>query len=126
MIDINPTTGYSKMYDFIGNKVVNGGSFVVLLVFTFIIIVYYSIFSFIGRNDSEIQVQSTGVKFIEIIMWGLFIFLILINGLQYFLNINIKAGIKNIFNNKPELDFVINKKPNNRKSNSRKKNSDNT
>ena len=43
--------------------------------------------------------------------------MILVNGLQYFLNIDLKAGIKNIFNPQPELNFNItnkNKKRSNR------------
>ena len=130
MIDINPSTGFPNMYNFINNRLltnlngnakntqVQGGSFVALIVFTFVIIGYYIIFSYLGvGGNPDTTIPSNGIKFIEIIMWGMFIFLILVNGLQYFLNIDLKAGIKNIFNPQPELNFNItnkNKKRSNR------------
>ena len=118
MIDINPSTGFPKMYNFIDNKVLQGGGITVLIVFSLIIIGYYFIFSYLGVGyNSESTVPSQGIKFIEILMWGMFIFLILINGLQYFLNIDLKAGIKNLFSPVPELDFQIS---NNKKSKDKK------
>ena len=125
MIDINPSTGFPNMYNFINNRLLNnvngntkpkqihGTKFVTLIVFTFIIIGYYIIFSYLGvGGNPDTTIPSKGIKFIEIIMWGMFIFLILVNGLQYFLNIDLKAGIKNIFNPEPELNFKITNKNN--------------
>tara|TARA_B100000927_G_scaffold291727_2_gene296236 strand:+ start:2302 stop:3315 length:1014 start_codon:yes stop_codon:yes gene_type:complete len=126
MIDINPTTGFPNMYNFINDRflnmaqthgsknTINGGSLVALILFTIIIVSYYILFSYlgVGGGNSETTIPSSGIKFIEILMWGMFIFLVLINGVQYFLNIDIKASIKNIFNPVPELDFKITKNSN--------------
>ena len=40
-------------------------------------------------------------------MWALFIFLVLVNGLQYFFSIDIKTSIKNIFSPLPEVDIEV-------------------
>ena len=40
------------------------------------------------------------MKFIEIVMWALFIFLVLVNGLQYFFSVDIKTTI--------EIYFLVN------------------
>ena len=40
-------------------------------------------------------------------MWGLIIFLVLINGIQYFFKIDVQTAIKNLFLGKPEIDIKI-------------------
>ena len=40
-------------------------------------------------------------------MWGLFLFLVMINGIQYFYGMDVKAGIKNLFQGTPEIDLTI-------------------
>ena len=51
-----------------------------------------------------------GMAVIETIMWGVFIFLLLINGLQYLFNINIKTSLKDVFSKTPEVDITVEKK----------------
>ena len=63
----------------------------------------------VGQNQGSSN--GTGMVIIETIMWGVFIFLLLINGLQYLFNINIKTAIKDIFSKEPEVDITIEKKP---------------
>ena len=109
MFDITPTNSYPKMYDFISEKVIKDYNPAVLVILSGIILVYYLLFSYLGvAGDSE-QPPSMGMRFIEIILWGLFIFLILINGLQYFLNIDLKAGADKMLDKEPQLDISINK-----------------
>ena len=96
-IDITPTKGYPHTYDFIGNKA-SAINPLVLIVITFVMIVYYLIFSYLGvsskNNIQSSNLSSPGITFLEIIMWGMFIFLVLINGIQYFFKVDIKTGIK--------------------------------
>ena len=40
-------------------------------------------------------------------MWGLIVFLVLINGIQYFFKIDIKTAVKNLFQGRPEVDIKI-------------------
>ena len=88
-IDITPTKGFPHMYDFIGDSVGKGSSPVVLIVLTIVIIFYYILFSYLGISAQEVVVAQTQksptLNFVEIVMWGLFLFLVLINGVQYFL-----------------------------------------
>ena len=77
----------------------------VLIILTVLIVLYYIIFNYLGAAGTEVPSTpvpaSGGIKFIEIMMWGLFIFLILVNGLQYFFSLDIKASIKNLFSSCP-------------------------
>lgn len=81
-----------------------------LIMLTIIIILYYLVFSNVTVIDDTIDVTgstSTAISFIEILMWGLFIFLILINGLQYFFDVDVSAQIKNIFSPQPVIDINV-------------------
>ena len=113
MLDITPTNGFPNMYNFISNKAAKGVSPVVLIIFTVVIILYYVLFSFLGSGVSSNGVSSSGASkssgliIIEIMMWGMFIFLILINGIQYFFKVDIKTSIKNLFSPIPEIDIAV-------------------
>lgn len=109
MLDIT-TQGFPHMYDFIGNTAAKGANPVVLVALTAIIMVYYLLFSYLGvgpTSQAVAPVSSPGMTFFEIMLWGLFLFLILINGLQYFFQVDIKTGIKNLFTPVPEIDISV-------------------
>jgi hypothetical protein len=117
MLDITPTQGFPNMYNFIGNSVSKGISPMVLIIFTVVLIAYYVLFSFLGSGGSSgnsgvssvpsVSTKSTGLLIVEIIMWGMFVFLVLINGIQYFFKIDIKTSIKNLFSPVPEVDIAV-------------------
>jgi hypothetical protein len=108
-IDITPTKGFPHMYDFIGDKVTKGSP-IVLVVLTFVIIIYYILFSYLGvsvvEGDKAVA-PSPSITFIEVVMWGMFIFLVLINGVQYFFQVDIKTSIRNLFTPVPEVDITV-------------------
>lgn len=112
-VDITPTDGFPHMYDYVNGAVSEAANPLVLIILTLVILCYYFLFSYLGISSSAGAAARTGgppspgITFIEIMMWGLFIFLILINGIQYFFNIDIKTGIKNLFTPVPEVDITV-------------------
>tara|TARA_B100000795_G_scaffold199322_1_gene153182 strand:- start:27991 stop:28860 length:870 start_codon:yes stop_codon:yes gene_type:complete len=111
MLDITPTQGFPHMYDFVDKTMSKGANPLVLIVLTVVIMVYYLLFSYLGVSKN-VAVASTsgsavGITFIEVLLWGIFIFLVLINGLQYFFKVDIKTSIKNLFSPTPEVDIAI-------------------
>merc|ERR1711991_738171 len=75
---------------------------------TVMVLFYFILFSYLGYNPvAQRQEQSPGMKLIELIMWGLLIFLVLINGIQYFFELDIRTAINNIFKGKPEVDITV-------------------
>ena len=76
---------------------------VILIVIVAIIILYYAIFASLGEKNGD----NTNTAVLEILIWGVFISLLLLNGMQYFFNINIIASIKNIFAHDPEIDIKV-------------------
>lgn len=112
MLDITPTQGFPHMYDFIGNTAKKAANPIVLIILSFVIMLYYILFSYLGLAGKPsaaavAAASSPGMTIIEILMWGIFVFLVLINGLQYFFNVDIKASIKNLFTPVPEIDIAI-------------------
>ena len=114
MLDITPSQGFPHMYDFIGNTARKAINPIVLVIFTFVIMIYYVLFSYLGHGSGSGQTatsSSPGITIIEVLMWGMFIFLVLINGIQYFFNVDIKTSIKNLFSPVPEVDIAVISQP---------------
>lgn len=85
---------------------------VVLLVVTVIIIAYYVLFATLGvekgQSTSEAAMQAgKGIVFMEVLLWGVFVLLVLINGMTYIFNIDITASIRNLFSATPEIDIIV-------------------
>lgn len=109
-VDLSSITNVpSNPFD-IASKV---GSNPVILVFLIgIIIVYYFLFSSLGTPGTEPVGDSGSSKALtglEVLLWGLFIVLVLMNGLQYFFNIDLKASIQNLFTATPQIDLTVTK-----------------
>ena len=78
---------------------------IVLMVLVAVIVIYYIIFAFLGKGSSESRMgsENQSAVYLEALLWGLFIVLILMNGASYFFNINIMASLKNMFSTEPEI-----------------------
>ncbi len=92
--------------DFYNNLNNLGSNPFVLVVLIFIIIVYYILFSVLGKSwDKDDDEPSGSFIIIEALLWGLFILLVFVNGLSYFFNIDVVTEIKNIFSQEPEINI---------------------
>ena len=106
-VDVSPSSGFSHIYDSMNNSLSDANP-LVLVALTMIIIFYFIVFSYLGYNiDYPKQQESGGIRFREIVIWGLIVFLVLINGIQYFFQIDIKTAVKNLFQGRPEVDIKI-------------------
>jgi hypothetical protein len=87
----------------------------VLLVITVVIIIYYVLFASLGQPGTGgisapggvTTPTSGGVVFLEVLLWGVFVMLVLLNGMSYMFNIDVTASIKNIFSRNPEIDILV-------------------
>ena len=106
-VDVSPSSGFSQVYDSMNNSLAQANP-LVLFALSLIIVFYFVVFSYLGYNISyPKQQESGGIRIIEIIMWGLIIFLILINGIQYFFKIDVQTAVNNLFQGRPEVDIKI-------------------
>jgi hypothetical protein len=109
-VAINSTTGlpYTST-DFlsnIGNNI--GFNPMILLILGVIIVIYYFIFASLGKSSGSPERGSVGhggIVFLEVLLWGVFIVLVLLNGMSYFFNIDIIASIQNLFSDMPQLQI---------------------
>jgi hypothetical protein len=59
-------------------------------------------------NGNGNENSGYGQSLLGILVIVILVILIIINGLQYFFNINISAYLKNVFTNKPEIAILVN------------------
>ena len=114
-VEFNPSMGYPNLYDTI-NKEFSQFNPIIIFTLFILLIFYYVVFGSLGASaPSSVDMtstlsQSSGMGIMELLMWGILIFLILINGLQYFFSLDIRAAIKNIFSPIPEIDITVDEK----------------
>lgn len=84
-----------------------------LIALVVIIIIYGILFAILGggtKSDSSSGAtgsSSVGLKFFEVLLWSIFIILILLNGFQYFFNVNLTTRFINFFTEKPKLEVTM-------------------
>lgn len=81
----------------------------ILACMSIVIVLYYYIFSRVSINAPKIAKKPSSIagQTLEIIVWALFIFILGINAIQYYYNINIKADLKSLFTPQPKIDIEV-------------------
>ena len=105
-------TGFQEYGEalFNGNiDIQNSAIFVVVIV----LIIFASTFDYLGVSLDEVSNTygplTKEISGLEILLWGLLIFLVLVNGMQYYLGVNIKTAIHKLFSPTPEVDIALGK-----------------
>jgi len=82
-----------------------------VLFLALIILMFIVLFSSLGKKGETIGAGETGgngsTKLLTIIMGGVLIVVVVLNGLQYFYNINLTARLDNIFTDTPSIDLTV-------------------
>ena len=100
-MNISSGGGFSQIYNMVNENIMKNVSPLIFVLIVVIIIVYL-LFGYLGNSQ-----ESSSISFLEVIVWGLLIFLILINAVQYYFEIDAKAAIKNLFTETPEVDVKV-------------------
>ena len=77
-----------------------------------ILIYFLLLFDTLGITNTSQQgtMPNKALNVMEVIVWGLFIFLLMINGLQYFFELDVKTAIVNLFSPEPRIDILVDSK----------------
>ena len=122
-VDLNPISNLpSKSYNYL-NKL--GANPIVLGILAIVIIFYYFIFNNLSGSSESISNTSGSFNFIQILLWGVFIALVLLNAVAYFYNYQLNASLSDLFTKKPSLDMEITTTKTKKKSSKDKKNEKN-
>ena len=79
-----------------------------LLLLGIIIILFVTLFSTLGKKEGSVETNSGGSsKILTIVFGGILIAVVLVNGLQYFFNINLTAQLNNLFTSTPSIDLTV-------------------
>ena len=79
-----------------------------LLLLAVIIILFATLFSTLGKKEGSSESTSNGSgKILTVLLGGVVIAVILLNGLQYFFNINLTAQLNNLFTTTPSIDLTV-------------------
>jgi len=107
-VDVSPTKSFSNIYDTITNNLGKSFNSSNILIFIIILIVFFFLFSNLGNSDVDMTPtpNNSSTNILEIILWSIFVFLLLANGLQYFFGIEASASVKNI-DGKPEVGIEL-------------------
>jgi hypothetical protein len=109
-VDISPTKSFSNLYDKINTNLGKSFNSSNILIFITILILFSLLFSNLGGN-SNVEMSpisnNSGANILEIILWAVFVFLLLANGLQYFFGIEATATIDKALTGKPEVGIEL-------------------
>ena len=104
-LNINTLTGVPSM-NYFNNNLANP---IVITFIIFVVLLYILLFSSLGNNTTETVTSTQSRANLEILLWSIFLIIIVINSMNYFLNINVVTSLKNIFTAEPELDIRVEK-----------------
>ena len=102
-VDMNTILGVPSM-NFLNTNMANP---LIITLLVFIIIIYFVLFASLGNRTESMNAPSTSKASLEILLWGVFLVIIIINSMNYFLNVNIITSIKNLFSGEPEIDITV-------------------
>lgn len=104
--NVNVNMGFPYSNNYLNNV---GTNPYILIIIIIVIVGYYGLFASLGESGTSAVGESsgTGIAYLEIILWSVFITLILLNGMSYIFTTNISASLKNLFSAIPEVDIVI-------------------
>jgi hypothetical protein len=90
-----------------------------LITLVVIIVIYGFFFAILGGSSGGTTgtdasspggpgvTKSLGLRFLEVLLWSVFIILVLLNGFQYFFNVNLTTRFVNFFTDKPKLEVTM-------------------
>lgn len=106
-VEMDSVTGIPALSNYFNNNIPINPVFI-LIIFV-VILTYVLLFSSLGSSGTEMSssTDNGNGKMLGIILASVFLVLLVVNGFNYLLNIDIITTIRNIFTNKPEIDIDV-------------------
>lgn len=101
----------STYYESVNSSIGNGANPTTLLILASVIAVFVIFSSYLGSVPTSTYAVATegnsSSSILAALGWGLLIFLVLVNGVQYLFNLNISTGIQKLLQPVPEIDIEL-------------------
>ena len=80
-----------------------------ILLMLIVVILFVVLFANLGKDEavSDGSTSNGSMNILTVLLGGVVIAILLLNGLQYFFNINLTAQLNNLFSDKPSLDLIV-------------------
>ena len=103
-VNINPVSGVpGESYNYVDRWMANP---LILFIVLVVILMYYTLFSYAGGSERTASGNGGGT-FLEVLLWGTFLTIVLMNALRYFYGANIVAKISKLFSQEPQVDITV-------------------
>ena len=103
-VNLNPITGVpGESYNFVDQWMANP---LILFIILVVVLFYYTLFASVPNQPMGTGTGGSG-SFLEVLMWGVFLTVLLMNGLRYFYGANVVANVSKLFSETPELDITV-------------------
>jgi hypothetical protein len=109
-LEVSPTTGFQYLFKNVNENVYEKSKNpIIFAVLISVILIYVVIFNYLGitHNVPQAVKSGPGLKMVELLLWGVFLFLIFVNALQYFFEVDFKATIINLFGDEPQIEIGV-------------------
>ena len=98
-------------YTTLNNSIAGGANPTTMLIMAAIVAVFIIFSAYLGSAAPEqpayAKTADTSTSLIEVVGWGLLLFLVAINGLQYMFDVNITTTLTKLFQPVPEIDIAL-------------------
>lgn len=78
-----------------------------ILLLVVVVILFVILFANLGKNETVTDTSNGSTNILSILLGGVVLVVILLNGFQYFFNINLTARLNNLFTDTPSLDLTV-------------------
>jgi hypothetical protein len=109
-LEVSPTTGFQYLFKNVNDNIYEKSKNpIIFAVLISVILIYVVIFNYLGITHNVPQgiKSGPGLKVVELLLWGVFLFLIFVNALQYFFEVDFKASIINLFGDDPKINIGV-------------------
>lgn len=82
-----------------------------MLIFIVVLLLFILLFSSLGKSESSTTYVNSGnsgsTNMLTVLLGGVVLTILVLNGFQYFFNINLTANLKNLFTKTPSLELTV-------------------